>query len=155
MNEDKGNADKLILPEPSHIGIVTEDLQRTVANLGITCGVKKFTYVEPAYRNRKYHGVAEPFKFRLALVRVGSFLYELIQVIHGKTIYEDFIGKHGEGIHHMGYEIENLDDWINCYQKRDIIPIMSGEREGLRWAYIDTGEIIIELLDRSPDGYIV
>ena len=34
-------------------------------------------------------------------------------------------------------------------------PIMSAERSGLQWAYFDTAEIIIELLDRKPDAFIV
>lgn len=155
MNTNRGNPNKLILPEPSHVGYVTKDLERSMNVLGKTCGLGPFTTISPDYQNKRYRGQPEDFKMRLALVRIGDFLYELVEVIHGRTIYEDFMKDHGEGIHHLGYEISDLDRWIALYNEQGINPIMSGDRLGLKWAYFDTGEITIELLDRTPEGVIV
>src|SRR3990172_12979222 len=153
---EKGNADKLILPEPSHVGYVTRDINRTINTLERLCGLGPFKLISPDYTNKQYHGKPEDFKMLLAFFRKGSMVLELIQPSRGKTIYEDFMQKHGEGVmHHLGYEIDNLNKWISAYAKSGIKPIFCGERPGLKWAYFDTGEIIIELLERTSEGVVV
>ena len=82
-------------------------------------------------------------------------VYELIQVLRGKTIYEEFLSKHDEGIHHLGYDIENLSMWIKKYQKIGIKPLMSAERVGLKWAYFNTPGVVVELIERSSNDTIV
>jgi methylmalonyl-CoA/ethylmalonyl-CoA epimerase len=153
--QSKGAVEKLILPEPTHIGYVTRDIEKTMENLCKYFGVEPFKEMVPEYFNRRYRGKAGDFKMRLAFTRVGNIVYELIQVLEGRTIYEDFLNEHGEGVHHLGYEISDLAKWTEAYKRLGIDPIMSGERTGLKWAYFDTPAITIELLERSPEGKIV
>jgi methylmalonyl-CoA/ethylmalonyl-CoA epimerase len=151
----KGNPEELILPAPSHMGFVTKNLKKSIDNINKFCGLSEFTLFSPDYTNKRYYGEPEDFKFDLALCRVDGFLYELIQVVDGRTIYEDFIKVHGEVMHHLGYEIDHLDHWIEAYKRKNLFPIMSGERKGLKWAYFDVDTIIIELLERTTEGLIV
>jgi hypothetical protein len=153
--EKTENSEKLILPEPSHIGYVTRDLQRSLENLQKYWGIESVTKMVPDYFNKRYHGEPEDFKAQFAFARVGNIVYELIEILQGKTIYEDFMNDHGEGIHHLGYEIADLAKWTLAYEKAGIEPIMSAERVGLKWAYFDTPEIIIELLERTPEGKVL
>lgn len=153
--ESKEDVEKLILPEPTHIGYVTRDIERTMENFQKYFGVGSFKKMTPDYFNRRYHGKPGDFKMRLAFTRVGNIVYELIQVLEGKTIYEDFMSEHGEGVHHLGYEISDLAKWTEAYRKAGIEPIMSGERTGLKWAYFSTPGITVELLERSPEGRVV
>jgi hypothetical protein len=153
--ETKENVEKLILPEPTHIGYVTRDIQRTMENFQKYFGLESFKKMIPDYFNKRYRGKPEEFRMQLAFARVGNMVYELIQVLQGKTIYEDFMEEHGEGIHHLGYEILDLATWTKTYGKLGIAPIMSGERKGLKWAYFDTPGIIVELLERTPEGVVV
>ena len=153
--ESKENAENLILPEPSHIGYITRDIERTKKNLQKFFGLDSFAMMVPNYFNKKYRGKPEDFKAQFAFCRVGNIVYELIQVLHGKTSYEDFMKEHGEGIHHLGYEISDLAKWIEAYKKVGIEPIMSGERVGLKFAYFNTPEIIVELIERTPEGKVV
>jgi hypothetical protein len=83
-------------------------------------------------------------------------VYELIQVLHGRTAYDEFLKEHGEGIHHLGYEISNLERWLKAYEKIGVKVAMSGERlamggerVGLKFVYLDTPEIMIELIERG------
>lgn len=153
--EAQGNPEKLILPEPSHFGYVTRDLERSIDHFQRLFGIASFTRMTPNYSNKTYRGKPEDFAIQLALARVGPMVYELIQVLKGKTVYGDFLEEHGEGIHHLGYEIDHLAKWKEAYRKIRLEPIMSGERRGLKWAYFDTGEIVVELLERTPEGRIV
>ena len=118
-------------------------------------GIGAFTEMTPDYFNKLCYGKPENFQAQLALARVGNIVYEFIQVMHGKTIYEDFMKEHGEGIHHLGYEVSDLGKWTAAYQQVGIKPIMSAERVGLKWAYFNTLEIVVELLERTPEGRVV
>jgi hypothetical protein len=153
--ESRENVEKLILPEPTHIGYVTRDLRRTMENFQKYFGLESFKKMTPDYFNKRYRGKPEEFRTQLAFARVGNMVYELIQVLRGRTIYEDFMEEHGEGIHHLGYEISDLATWTKAYGKVGIAPIMNGERKGLKWAYFDTPGIIVELLERTPEGVVV
>ena len=66
---------------------------------------------------------------------------ELVETIKGKTIYNEFLEEHGEGIHHIGFPTplpfeKELDKWekqgINALQ----ISKLDDPEEG--WAYMDT-----------------
>ena len=149
------NSEKLILPEPSHIGYITRDIERTKKNLQKFFGMESFTMMVPNYFNKRYRGEVEDFKSQFAFCRVKNIVYELIQVLHGKTCYEDFMKEHGEGIHHLGYEISDLGKWTEAYKKVGILPVMSAERPGLKFAYFNTPEIIVELIERIPEGKVV
>lgn len=100
----------------------------------------------------EYHGEPEDFKAQLAFCRVVTVVYELIKVLDGRTSYEDFMKEHSEGIHHLGYEISDLAKWTEAYKKVGIEPIMSGELVGLKFAYFNTPEIIVELIERNLEG---
>jgi len=152
---NRGNPEKLILPEPSHFGYVTHNMERSTGNLQKYWGIESFTKMVPEYFNRQYRGEPEDFKMQFAFARVGTIFYELIEILEGNTIYDDFMNEHGEGIHHLGYEISDLARWTEAYKKVGIESIMSAERAGLKWAYFDTPEIIVELLDRAPEGKVV
>lgn len=153
--ENKGDLEKLILPEPSHFGYVTLDMERSIKNLQKYFGIGPFTRMIPNYLNKRYRGKPQDFKMELAFARVGNIVYELIQVIQGETVYGDFLNEHGEGIHHLGYEISDLAKWTEAYKKVGVEPIMSGERMGVKWAYFNTQEIVVELLERTPEGKVV
>ena len=158
-----GNEDpeRLILPEPLHLGYITRDIERTKRNLQKMLGLESFTMRSPDYFNKTYRGEPEDFKTQLAVCKVGNMVYELIQVLHGRTVYDEFLKEHGEGIHHLGYEISDLGRWLKAYEKIGVKAAMSGERlamgderGGLKFVYLDTPEIMIELIERSPEGKV-
>jgi len=152
---DGGDPERLILPEPTHVGFVTHDIKRAMAHLQQYFGIGAFTEMTPDYSNKRCYGEPEDFQTQLAFARVGNMVYELIQVLRGRTIYQALMKEHGEGIHHLGYEVSDLARWAMAYKAVGIEPIMSGERIGLKWAYFDTPEIIVELLERTPEGRVV
>ena len=126
-----------------------------MANFQRYFGIGPFKEFKPNYYNKFYRGKPEDFEVYLAFGRAGRMVYELIQVLRGKTIYEEFLSKHDEGIHHLGYDIENLSMWIKKYQKIGIKPLMSAERVGLKWAYFNTPGVVVELIERSSNDTIV
>jgi methylmalonyl-CoA/ethylmalonyl-CoA epimerase len=71
-----------------------------------------FRFTEKTVKNLRVGGklVEEPFEFRIAITHVGNMEIELIQPVRGPMIYEDYLNRRGEGLHHIKEKI--ADDQI-------------------------------------------
>ena len=70
----------------------------------------------------------EPFKFYSACAMVGEIQIELIQPVFGVSVYEEFMEKHGEGLHHIKEYIpdDQLDETIKNYGEKNLNIIRQG-----------------------------
>ena len=149
---------KFVLPDISHIGVVTDDLDRTIGELKELYGLEPFKVMEPGYTNTYLRGKPVEFKLRSAFYRSGKIFLEVIFVEEGDTIYGEWLRSKGSGLHHLGYDVENLEEWISYYGSKGIAVSQRGERPGVKWAYLDTSRhtgIIVELIERTEDGKIL
>ena len=87
--------------------------------------------------------------------RHGEVAYEWCIPLKGPTVYQDHIDEHGEGFHHIGLRVKDLDATIDKWKALGIPVIQSGAwgekgKPGSgRYAYMDTGPfggIAVELL---------
>jgi catechol 2,3-dioxygenase-like lactoylglutathione lyase family enzyme len=99
---------------PQQIGILVVDidaaLRRYVDVLGIgpwAC----FTHSPDTVRVLEYRGRPAAFSMRVALSSSQPQI-ELIQPLTGPSIYVDWMEKHGEGMHHVAYDVESMDEGI-------------------------------------------
>ena len=60
-------------------------------------------YLEHGKRGGKK--VEEPWEMRIAITMVGDFEIEVIQPVKGPTIYQDWLDRHGPGLHHIKEKI--------------------------------------------------
>ena len=70
-------------------------------------------------------------------------------------MYEDFRKAHGEGLHHIAFAVEDLDQALAVWKRAGLEPVQSGAwgekgKPGSgRYAYVDTepvGGVFVELL---------
>ena len=129
-----------------HIGVVVADLEASQKYYQGLLGFKEFSPV-----------IDEPEqKVRIIFVRTGqpgSADIELIQPIgEGSAVY-NFLKKTGGGLHHLAYEVQNLDQSIEHFKKEKAIPIGNiypgAGHKGRRviWFYSRLKELI-ELIER-------
>jgi hypothetical protein len=150
--------EKFVLPELSHIGVVTNNLDKTMKELEDLYGLKPFMVMVPPYVNTYLRGKPAEFKLKSAFYRSGQVVLEVISVLEGDTIYEEWLKDKGEGLHHLGYDIENIQEWVNYYEGKGIGVLQSGERPGVKWAYLDTTActgMIMELIERTEEGKFI
>jgi len=155
MDMEKG---KFALPDVSHIGVVTNNLDKTMRELEDLYGLKPFMVMEPGYVNTYLRGKPAEFKLKSAFYRSGQVVLEVISALEGDTIYAAWLKEKGEGLHHLGYDIEDIEEWINYYKRRGIGVLQSGERPGVKWAYLDTSAytgMIMELIERTEEGRLI
>jgi len=93
---------------------------------------------------------------RLAESGMGQAGIELIQPLKGDSIYDEFLEKKGEGVHHIAFLVNDLDKEIAEMAERGFKVLQTGgrESEGIalgKWAYFDTdkvGGVVTELIQR-------
>ena len=99
---------------PQQIGLVVSDiaamLRRYVDILGVgpwEC----FTHGPETVPVLEYLGRPATFSMRVALSSTQPQI-ELIEPLTGPNIYADWMRKHGEGMHHVAYSVESMDEGI-------------------------------------------
>jgi 4-hydroxyphenylpyruvate dioxygenase-like putative hemolysin len=140
------------LDKVNQVGIVVRDMDKAIRNYWEIFGISFPKVVVPDYFNRVYRGKPGNFRMKIGLAMMGEVQIELIQPLEGKTIYGEFLERWGEGIHHLGFDLNNLDERVAAFQELGIGVLMSGERVGGKFAYMDTEGtvgIIVELMQRE------
>lgn len=146
------------LPDVSHIGIVTKDLDKTMKEFENLYGLRPFKVMEPGYVNTYLRGKPTPFRLKSAFYQSGQIFFEVVSVLEGETSYAEWLKEKGEGLHHLAYDIENIEEWIEHYEEKGIRVLQSGERLGVKWAHLDTTAYtgtIVELVERTEEGRLI
>jgi methylmalonyl-CoA/ethylmalonyl-CoA epimerase len=141
------------------IGIVVADRDRTTQMLTSVFGIGPFRLVEwPDRTESKYYyrGVAEKIRVKQAFVQMGDVEVELIQPLEGRNAYQDFLDQTGGGIHHILFEVSDIDPVLKELAKSGVTVLQSGTgiRPGTRWALLDTQKMLgfyVELRHRPGE----
>ena len=142
------------------IGLVVKDLDRSVHGLSELFGIGPFHVIDwpPAGHDdlqKIYHGQPANFRARMAFADLGPVELEIIQPVSGESIWADFLREHGEGLHHIRFNVSQVEPVIEYLSRHGIgvSQMGSGLRPGTNWVYFDTQErigFIIEILNALP-----
>jgi methylmalonyl-CoA/ethylmalonyl-CoA epimerase len=129
------------------IGIVVADRDRTARLLASLFGIGPFRFVEWPDRPESryyYRGVEEHIRLKQAFVQLGDVEVELIQPLEGRNAYQDFLDQTGGGIHHVLFEVNDIDPIIRELADSGVTVLQSGTgiRPGTRWALMDTQTLL-------------
>ena len=101
-----------------------------------------FRFTEKTVKNLKVEGklVEGRFEFRIAITHVGDMEIELIQPVSGPMIYEDYIRRRGEGLHHIKEKIpdDRMAQVVQDYAARDVEVTQTGQFVADFHFYLDT-----------------
>jgi methylmalonyl-CoA/ethylmalonyl-CoA epimerase len=116
------------------IAIVTRDHQRTMSGL-VQLGIGPWRVYEfnPANTaSQTYMGQPSDVVLKVCFAQVGNIVWELMEPISGASIFADFLGSHGEGIHHVAYDCNNIpfEERVAGFANRGFRCIQSGSWMG-------------------------
>jgi len=97
----------------------------------------------------KYKGKPSEGRAKLAFLQLENITIELIEPIGGPSTWRDFLEKHGEGVHHIAFNIENMEYVKSNLRKIGVSIEQEGFFSGGAYAYTSSENplgIIIELL---------
>ncbi|MFN8006044.1 MAG: VOC family protein [Terriglobia bacterium] len=159
MTNVESSHENVELKKLVQIGIVVKDLEQTTRMLTSLFGIGPFQFIEwPNRPDAKYffRGKEEPIKYRQAFVQVGPVELEFIQPLEGtRNAYWEFLNEKGGGIHHILFEVDDMDAVTGALAKQgvEVLQAGTGIRPGTRWALLDTQDLVgllVELRHRVP-----
>ncbi len=119
-----------------HIAVVVHDIDRAVQyyeSLGIATVGREVIFPE-----------SKP-KIRAKFVEVGTIPIEFIQPIEGETSrYQEFLDSKGEGVQHIAFAVDNLDEETAKLVDKGVSIIIKGKAPaafGSISAHFDTGQV--------------
>jgi len=129
----------------NQIGIVVKNLQRTMENYWHILGIgpwEGFPWEAPLVYDRTYHGKPAWARDMVALVQVGSVQLELCQPVEGDSVYKDFLAEHREGLHHLNFLVDDVDETTRILEEQGFPCLQSGHygppEKKCGFSYIDT-----------------
>jgi methylmalonyl-CoA/ethylmalonyl-CoA epimerase len=142
----------------AQVAIVVKDLDETVRQYNEMFGIGPwhfYTYEKPLVKKMSYHGKPADYGMRIALSYFGTSRVELIEIKEGNSVYRDFIEKHGYGVQHLGFLVEDMEEAIAQAREAGLEMTQDGSGFGLdgdgHYAYLDTEDMLgvtIELIER-------
>ena len=143
-----------------HMAVVVRDMDKAVEycqSLGIVTfdpDKPEFMLDSSTYTYYKVYGKTPDTidKTRMRFIQIGSFQLELVQPLEGEPIYKEFLKSKGEGVHHIAYIVDDLDEETAKLAKKGIPCITRVNlKTSTSFAYFDirkVGNVIIELIQR-------
>ncbi|HZP00972.1 MAG TPA: VOC family protein, partial [Terriglobia bacterium] len=107
--------------------------------------------------DRIYRGKPGRFEMFLGWWHWPDVTYEWIQPIVGPSVYDEYLAAHGEGLHHLAFEVKDMDEAVRLLGSKGAPASQTGGWDARgskgRFAYLDTephGGLTIELLWNAP-----
>jgi methylmalonyl-CoA epimerase len=126
-----------------HIGIAVSDLQSAIEK-----------YSALFQQQPEHIETVASQKVAIAMFQAGEPAVELLEGTAPDSPIAKYIEKHGEGIHHLCFAVENLDSALNEAQKAGMEKISQQDDRGAggtRVAFLHpktTGGVLIELVEK-------
>jgi methylmalonyl-CoA/ethylmalonyl-CoA epimerase len=142
----------------AQVALVVRDLEQTVKNWYHVLGVGPwhfYTYGKPLVKRMTRHGKPAEYRMRVALANVGPLRIELIEIMEGDTVYQEFVDQHGYGVHHLGILVNDMAAALDQARGAGFEMTQDGAGFGPdddgHYAYLDTEGTIgttLELIQR-------
>ncbi len=151
--EAASTANQYPLDKITHFAWVVNDV-RKVDTYYASLGFKPLSAIDHNISlDRIYRGQPGTYEMWLGWNRTGEFPFEWVQQITGPDVYVEYTKKHGEGFHHLGVNVTNMDEAITLMTTRGATPSQSAawstpKGKG-RAVYVDTesyGGVTLELI---------
>jgi methylmalonyl-CoA/ethylmalonyl-CoA epimerase len=139
--------DRIMLREVVHVCVVVRDVEKTAGAFAEKFGIGpwRIRVVHTPSSRASVRGEPVDYTLKFGHARVGPVTLELVETVEGKTIYQEFLEEHGEGIHHIGvptpvpFDAE-LEKWRGQGVEALQVNRMEDPEEG--WAYMDTHGLV-------------
>lgn len=116
-----------------HVAIIVRDLDEALANYERLLGLR-------AARIEDYG----PGVLRIAFLPVGETQIELIQPLRDDDPNGQWLRKHGEGIQHLAFRVDDLEESIACVRQRGgrlVTPAPLPGAGQTRIVFLDPGQL--------------
>jgi methylmalonyl-CoA/ethylmalonyl-CoA epimerase len=98
-----------------------------------------------------YRGRPSDGRVKLAFLRLGQVVLEFLEPVGGETSWSEHLEKRGEGVHHLGFQVADLDKTVEALKGLGFAEQHRGryDQDNGTYVYFDTAAglgVTIELL---------
>ena len=142
--------ERIKISEVAHICLIVDDIEKALERVNQTFETPPVKVEEHTSTARLRGKDLGKYNVKLAFVKIaGNMTLELLQISEGKSIEQDWLKKHGETIHHIAIEVDDIEKEASKWEKKGVRILQ--EDHG-KWVYLDTENILgmnIELIPSS------
>jgi methylmalonyl-CoA/ethylmalonyl-CoA epimerase len=102
---------KRLFTKVVQVAMVVNSVEASVRRYWDDLGVgpwKLYTLSPSNTSNMTLHGRPVQHSFRAALADIGDMEWELIEPLDNRSVYAEHLSKHGEGLHHIAFDVEDF-----------------------------------------------
>jgi methylmalonyl-CoA/ethylmalonyl-CoA epimerase len=143
----------LHMPRLAQIGIYVKDMEKAIDRYEKLFGIGPWLVLEGDTEHCLDRGCEVTVRGRIAMGYTGRIQLELINIVAGSNLYLDTLGGLEEGIHHLGFAVNNLEERLQACREAGIEVLQRGTLKQLGltidYAYLDTVDevgIILEFI---------
>jgi methylmalonyl-CoA/ethylmalonyl-CoA epimerase len=146
----------------TQVAVVTQDVESSAKRWAALLGVEvpKISTTPPGSEvHMMYEGKSSNSQAKLAFLKAGQVTVELIQPLGPNTSWMKFLSEHGEGVHHIAFNVQNLAKSEGELKALGYDEIHRGRWDGDNstsngtYVYFDSTKdlgLMIELLNSDP-----
>jgi methylmalonyl-CoA/ethylmalonyl-CoA epimerase len=146
----------------SQMALLVNDLDQVMRDYCDNLGWgpwKIYEYRSPWLRDLKVRGEPAEFTWLGAEAVVGNVWVEILQPLEGESPFTDWLARHGDGVHHMGYEVQTMDEARTLHREfeaQGAPELLSAWCGDMFLFYMDTKPLVTEVwvgsaADLTPD----
>lgn len=147
------------LKKINHVGIVVNDINEAKDRYGKAFGIKSwYEIVVSSPVELEYLGEKRDCTIKLYVGGKGTTKVELLEAKGERTIYSDFLERRGEGIHHIMYNVKDLEAAVSDLEANGMKVLQKASYMSagakIRYVYIGRGEddTVLELVEMTIMG---
>ena len=135
-------ASPFTLPPVYQIGYVVSDIERACRHYETVFGTGPFSNViDVNMDGAMLRGRPVDTTIKVAFVQSGNVQIEFIEPVGGQNLYTEFLEARGEGIHHLGYRVEDMEAMKAVFTEKVGEPVFYRDMGIMEFAYYDTSEV--------------
>ena len=138
---------ELDLPPMSQIGFVVSNVERAIEQHEPMFG--PFEVIVSHIEAANFRGTDRDCSVKLGLGKSGDIEIELIELLDGESPHREFLAQGRTGMHHVRFDVENLDERVEQARGIGFQPIWYKQySEDVKFCYLERegDSLVIEFL---------
>lgn len=137
----------------TQVGIVVKDIEASAKRYAKIFGVDVPEIIitdVPEVAHTQLRGQPSPARAKLAFFKMGQVSLELIEPIGGPSTWKEFLDQHGEGVHHIAFEVKGMEGVLKNLEAEAIPVLQRGDYTGGQYVYVGSEAAlgtVVELLE--------
>ena len=150
----KNALEKRLFKKLHHISIVVRDVEKT-QKFYESIGIGPWVDYPPMKAYVKINVPDENgfYNLKIKCAQIGPVQLQLIEPGEGESLYKDHLRKKGEGVYHIGFEVDDISAADAKIEAMGLKMLSSGRREnGSGFSYLETASQagVVLLVRQSP-----